>query len=91
MLESNTPKQLVETLVCLFGLHFALRGTPEHENLWVGENSQLKVLYDDVAKSRYILYTEDVSKTSPGDADHIKIKRRSLGLMRIRLILLVVL
>ena len=53
-LGSDTPK-LVRTLLLfiyfifhtffLIGIHFALRGEEEHENLRFGSNSQLKISY----------------------------------------------
>ena len=39
----SNPKQLVETLLYLFGVHFAMRAGIEHHSLRVGELSQITV------------------------------------------------
>ena len=71
-LKTQCGKQLVETLVYLFGLHFALRGGKEHRRLRC-VNSQIVMKYDGQGK-KYLEYTEDVSKTNAGSLDHRKTK-----------------
>ena len=65
-------KQLVETLVYLFGLHFALRGGKEHRRLR-SVNPQVVLKYDEKGK-KHLEYTEDVSKTNAGGLNHRKTK-----------------
>ena len=63
-------KQLVETLVYLFGLHFALRGGKEQRHLR-SVNPQVVLKYDEKGK-KYLEYTEDVSKTNAGGLNQRK-------------------
>lgn len=63
LLGSRTSKQLVDTLVFLFGKNFALRSRNEHRRLLL----QNIVKKRDPVSDRYFLeYTEDISKTSKG-------------------------
>ena len=72
VLGDENGKQLVETLVYLFGLHFALRGGKEHRQLrWT--NSQVALKYDDEGK-KYLEYSEDVSKNNAGGLKERKTK-----------------
>ena len=72
ILGDGNAKQLVETLVYLFGLHFALRGGKEHWRLrWT--SSQITLKYDDQGK-KYLEYSEDVSKTNSGGLKERKTK-----------------
>ncbi len=71
-LGESTEKQVVETLVYLFGLHFALRGGKEHRRLRC-VNPQVVLKYDDKGK-KYLEYIEDVSKTNAGGLNHRKTK-----------------
>ena len=68
------PKVLVDTLLCMFGLHFALCAGEEHRNLRYGSTSQIKLMYDNVRDRRYLVYTEDISKTNQGGVGHIKVR-----------------
>ena len=64
VLGDENGKQLVETLVHLFGLHFALRGGKEHRQFcWT--NSQVALKYDDEGE-KYLEYSEAVSKNNAG-------------------------
>ena len=71
---SSNPKQLVNTVLYLFGVHFTLCASVEHRALRVGPNSQLKLGLDH--DRRYLEYSEDVSKTSQGGLDHHNVGRK---------------
>ena len=68
-LGSESPKQLLDTLLYLFGLNFALRAGREHRNLRTGPLSQIKI-YTSPSGRRYLEYTEDVSKSNTGGLRH---------------------
>ena len=68
------PKQLVNTVLYLFGVHFALRASVEHQSLCVCPNSQLKLGLD--RDRRFLEYSEDVSKTRQGGLDHHNVGRK---------------
>ena len=72
ILGSQVPKQLVEMLLYLFGLHFALRTGPEHRSLRAGPNSQLQIKVDNECGLCYLKYTEDSSKNNPGGIKYDK-------------------
>ena len=72
ILGCDSPKQLVNTLLYLFGVHFAMRAGVEHHSLRVGDKSQITLHMENGL--RYLLYKEDVSKTKQGGLDHCKIK-----------------
>ena len=74
VLGSSTPKQLVHTLLYMFGVHFALRASVEHRSLRIGPKSQLKLGLD--RDKRYLEYSEDVSKTRQGGIDHRNVGRK---------------
>ena len=74
VLGSSNPKQLVETIFYLFGVHFALRVSVEHRSLRIGTKSQLSLGLD--RDKRYIEYREDVSKTRQGGLDHKNVGRK---------------
>lgn len=75
ILGDGSGKQLVETLVYLFGLHFALRGGNEHRRLRF-TNSQI-VPGTDSEGTRFLEYREDVSKTNAGGLAHRKVTSKS--------------
>ncbi|CAC5407040.1 unnamed protein product [Mytilus coruscus] len=63
----DNPQQLLDTLLYLCGLHFALRGGTEHRRLRLNSNPQITGPFQDkYAKLRYLLYKEDVSKANAG-------------------------
>ena len=76
ILGSMAPKQLVETLLYMFGVHCALWAGVEHRALCAGENSQLKVKTDPECGLRYLEYSEDSSKNNPGGIDHRKFDKK---------------
>ena len=64
VLGDKTPVQLVDTLLYLLGVHFALRAAEEHKSLRV--DCQLSVHYDDSVGMKYIYYQEMSSKCNQG-------------------------
>ena len=72
ILGSQVPKQLVEMLLYLFGLHFALRTGSEHRSLRAGPDSQLQIKVDNECGLCYLKYTEDSSKNNPGGIKYDK-------------------
>ena len=64
LLGDDTPVKLVDTLVYLLGVHFALCAADEHKSLKV--NSQFKVLYDEAVGLKYLYYEEHTSKCNQG-------------------------
>ena len=75
ILGCSNPRTLLNTMVYLIGLHFALRAEQEHRNLRFGEESQIS-LKQDASGRRYLQYTEDVSKTNPGGLQHRKVSAK---------------
>ncbi len=65
LLGDDTPEKLVNTVLYLIGVHFALRACDEHKALKVGAWSQLRVKIDDVMQ-KYLEYTEHKSKSFQG-------------------------
>ena len=64
ILGDKTPVQLVDTLVYLLGIHFALLVTEEHKNLCV--DCQFSVKFDESVGLKYIYYQEMSSKCNQG-------------------------
>ena len=64
-LGDSSPQQLLDTLIYLFGIHFALRGGSEHRRLRL-ENSQIVKGKDKRTGLEYLEYREDISKTNAG-------------------------
>ena len=76
VLGSENAKQLLNTMVYLIGLNFALRGGQEHRTLSSGPTSQLKLRSNE--HGQYLSYTEDVSKTNQGGLKHRKCSPKSV-------------
>ena len=76
VLGDDTPQKLVDTLLYLIGLHFALRAGEEHRNLRF-ENSQLSV-HTDNSGEIFLKYTEDVSKSCQGGLKHRRVTPKSV-------------
>ena len=74
VLGSSSPKQLVDTVLYLFGVHFALRASVEHRSLRIGPRSQLRLGID--RDKRFLEYSEDVSKTRQGGLAHKNVGRK---------------
>ena len=65
LLGNHSPRALLDTLVYLIGLNFALRSGEEHRRLRF-KPSQIKVGVTPVGKAPYIVYCEEISKTNQG-------------------------
>ena len=76
ILGDTNPKQLVNTLVYMFGVHSALRAGAEHRALRVGPKSQIVQEFDGQLGLKFLRYTEDFSKNRQGGLDHRKITRK---------------
>ena len=63
-LGSDDPQTLLNTLLYLLGIHFALRSREEHRHLRFGHDSQLKLGIKD--NIEFLQYREDCSKTRHG-------------------------
>ena len=75
VLGDSQPRQLLDTLVYLFGIHFSLRGGNEHRRLRA-VNSQIIKGVDKETGLQYLEYREDVSKTNAGGIKDRKLKRK---------------
>ena len=73
VLGDSSPQQLLDTLIYLFGIHFALRGGSEHRRLRL-ENSQIVKGKDKRTGLEYLEYREDISKTNAGGLKDRKIR-----------------
>ena len=60
-LGSSNPKQLLNSLIYFFGLHFSLRAAQEHRDLIFGTDSQI-TLSKDPNGDEYLNYCERISK-----------------------------
>jgi len=75
ILGTDTPQQLLDTLIYVLGLNFALRAGQEHRNLRTGPNSQIQILKAENGR-RYIQYNEDVSKCNSGGLHNRKMEAK---------------
>ena len=73
VLGDSKPQQLLDTIVYLFGIHFALRGGSEHPRLR-SENSLIVKGKDKRTGLEYLEYREDISKTNAGGLKDRKIQ-----------------
>ena len=64
ILGDDTPTKLIDTLLYLLGLHFALRAAEEHKNL--KSTGNFSVHYDQSVRLKYLLYEQKVSKCNQG-------------------------
>jgi len=63
-LSSDSPQQLIDTLLYLNGLHFALRSGKEHRDLTI---DQITVSEPSLTQPNYVItYKENISKTNTG-------------------------
>lgn len=76
ILGDSNPKQLVDTLLYSFGVHFALRAVKEHKSLRVGPRSQFRIKHDRQLNLRYLEYVEDTSKNNQGGLRHRRVQRK---------------
>ena len=72
ILGDSTPQSLLDTMLYINGLYFALRGGKEHRNLQ-HKPSQIHLIEKPGERS-YLMYVEDVSKYHPGCLKGRKIK-----------------
>ncbi|XP_071105421.1 uncharacterized protein KIAA1958-like [Haliotis cracherodii] len=77
ILGEDTPQKLLDTLVYLIGINYALRAGDEHRNLRVGPNSQFQIT-EDSSGVTYLKYTEDISKTNKGGLKSRKCSRKTI-------------
>ena len=71
ILGDHTSESLVNTMVYMNGLYFALWGGTEHRNLRHNP-SQIRLI-EKLGERPYLIYTEDVSKNHPGGLNGRKI------------------
>ena len=64
VLRDSSPVQLINTIIYLNGVHFALHAAEEHKNLKV--NCQFQVLFDTQVHLKYLHYKEMTSKCNQG-------------------------
>ena len=64
VLGDDSPKKLVDTLMYLLGVHFALRAADEHKSLKIGD--QITVKFDEAMGLKYLFYEENTSKCNQG-------------------------
>ena len=72
ILGDHSPQSLLNTIIYMNGLYFALRSGDEHRNLR-HKSCQIQVIKKPGEKS-YLLYTEDISKNGPGRIKGRKVK-----------------
>ncbi|XP_033736605.1 uncharacterized protein KIAA1958-like [Pecten maximus] len=82
ILGSDAPQKLLDTMVFMIGLNFALLAGQEHRNLRFGGHSQICIRVDNENR-RYLEYTEDVSKTNRGVSFIESWTQKLQGLMKI--------
>lgn len=70
VLGDQTPKSLLDTMVFMCGLFFALRSGQEHRTLRL---EQIRLVEPPDGKPAYLVYTENVSKNNPGGLKHRKL------------------
>ena len=70
LLGSATPHTLLDTMVYMCGIYFALRSGQEHRDL---KYDQIKCIVNETAKP-HLVYTENTSKNNPGGLKHRKIE-----------------
>ena len=66
----DTPQSLLDTMVFMCGLYFALRSGQEHRNLSI---DQIKLVEPEDGVP-HLIYTENVSKNNPGGLQYRKLK-----------------
>ena len=70
LLGSGSPQALVDTMVVMNGIYFALRSGSEHHQLR-SDPCQIEILEN---PRSYLIYTEDISKNRPGGLKGRKLK-----------------
>ena len=72
VLGEDTPKKLLDTMVYLLGVNFALRSGKEHRSL---RTDMFKVVENPICKP-YLVYTETGSKNNSGGLHHRTVKNK---------------
>ena len=72
VLRDGDPQTLIDTMLFLYGICFALRSIQEHLNLKLPQLS-------DQDGAAYLLYTDNTSKNNQGGLSHRKIKSRTVA------------
>ena len=75
VLGESDPQTLLDTVLFLCGIHFALRSGQEHRSL---KRSQFELQTDEDGSS-FLLYTENTSKNYQGGLSHRKVKPKSVA------------
>ena len=75
VLGESDPQTLLDTVLFLCGIHFALRSGQEHRSLKL---SQFELQTDEDGSS-FLLYTENTSKNNQGGLSHRKVKSKSVS------------
>ncbi len=76
ILGDDTPEKLVNTVLYLIGVYFALCACDEHKNLKVGFYSQLKIKVDPQMNLCYMEYVENHSKNNQGGIKSLHVKNK---------------
>ena len=71
VLGESDPQTLLDTVLFLCGIHFALRSGQEHRSLKL---SQFELQIDEDGSS-FLLYTENTSKNNQGGLSHRKLAK----------------
>ena len=72
LLGSGSPQALVDTMVVMNGIYFALRSGSEHRQLR-SDPCQIQIV-ENPGERAYLVYTEDISKNRPGGLKCRKLK-----------------
>ncbi len=76
LLSEDMPKKLVNTLIYLIGIHFALHGGEEHKQLKVGVWSNINIKYDEDLNLRFLEYKATGVKNNQGRLRDCKRKEK---------------
>ena len=69
VLGDGNPQTLIDTLIYLIGIYFALRSGDEHRSLTF---SQIEIVTPINGEPSYLIYTENVSENNSGGLSHRK-------------------
>ena len=75
VLGDHNPQALVDTMVFMCGLYFAMRSGQEHRRLRI---DQIRLI-EPPNESAFLVYTENVSKNNPGGLHHRKLKAKEVN------------
>ena len=74
LLSDKDPQTLLNTMVWMCGMFFALRSGQEHRSL---RSAQIE-LFEPPGQMPYVVYHEDVSKNNPGGINHRKVQPKQV-------------